>query len=59
MTARIAHRDPKPANAPVVDLTRRTRPPTRRGRKLFELLADLLDKPDLPANPTPAKDGRP
>lgn len=44
-------RDPKPANVQVrelagVTIIRRTRPPTRRGRRLLELLVDLLDSPD-------------
>lgn len=42
MTART-HRDLKPAN---VIVTRREHPPSRRGRRLIELLADLLDKAD-------------
>lgn len=42
---RIVHRDIKP-EIDGVTIIRRTRLPSRRHRRLLELLVDLLDKPD-------------
>lgn len=43
----VSPRDAKRAElGDVVVVIRRERPPSRRGRKLLELLVDLLDKPD-------------